>query len=163
MASTDETARGQILDYLTQVQGEIIDLALSYKPHPMNASGKTLASLEVIPSNTGGKLVAAKHIIFLETGRAPTSPYAPYMEGRPLIEIISQWISDKGLDLNPYAVTKKIHKEGTRLYREGGNSGILSIPLAAPGLTNLYAEISTLYNQTVSSEIYEPINELQSV
>lgn len=160
---TQDTARGQILNYLQQVQGEIIDLALSFQPYPMNASGKTLQSLEVVPSETGGKLIAADHIIFLETGRGPTSPTGPYPEGEKLIDIISEWISEKGLDMNPYAVTKKIHKEGTRLYRAGGKSGILSIPLALPGLNNLFYEIATQFTQTISSQIYEPINEQQQL
>lgn len=154
-----ESALQQIVDYLQTVQGEIIDQIIKHK---MNASGKTAASLEVIPSNTGGSLMAAEHIIFLEDGRGPTSPTGPYKEGEKLIDIIKQWISDKGLDLNPYAVTKTIHAKGTKLYRAGGKSGVLSIPLQLAGLNNLFAEIATQYSQTTTSEIYEPLNELQT-
>ena len=154
-----ESALQQIVDYLQTVQGEIIDQIIKHK---MNASGKTAASLEVIPSNTGGSLMAAEHIIFLEDGRGPTSPTGPYKEGEKLIDIITQWISDKGLDLNPYAVTKTIHAKGTKLYRAGGKSGVLSIPLQLAGLNTLFAEIATQYSQTTTSEIYEPLNELQT-
>lgn len=160
MAYNINTARGEILSYLETVQGEIIEQIIAKK---MNASGRTAQSLEVIPSNTGGALYAAEHIIFLEDGRGPTSPTGPYKEGDKLIDIITQWISDKGLDLNPYAVTKKIHKEGTKLYRQGGKSGVLSIPLAAAGLNTLFAEIATQFSQTTTSDIYEPINELNNV
>jgi len=161
MATYDkDSALKQILDYLTDVQGEIVDQIIKTK---MNASGKTAASLEVVPSNTGGSLMAANHIIFLETGRGPTSPTGPYPSGEKLIDIIKQWIVDKGLDLNPYAVTKTIHEKGTRLYRQGGKSGVLSIPLQLAGLNTLFAEIATQYSQVTSSEIYEPINELQTV
>lgn len=153
-----ESALQQIVDYLGDVQGEIIDQILKTK---MNASGKTAASLEVVPSNTGGSLMAAQHIIFLETGRPPTKDGAA--TGNPtLLEIIKQWVIDKGVDANPYAITKTIHKEGTRLYRQGGKSGVLSIPLRLAGLNTLFAEIATQYSQVTSSEIYEPINELQN-
>lgn len=160
--NVEDSARGHILSYLEGVKKEIIDLIIA---KGMNASGRTIASLQVIPSNTGGKLVASDHIIYLEDGRGPTSPFGPYQldpEGRNLVEIIEQWADAKGLILNPYAVAKRIHKEGTKLYRQGGNSGVLSIPLQAAGLSDLYAEIATLYRQTVSSEIYQPINELQN-
>ncbi len=154
-----ESAIQQIVDYLQTVQAEIIDQIIKHK---MNASGKTAASLEVIPSSTGGSLVAAEHIIFLEDGRGPTSPTGPYKEGEKLIDIIKQWISDKGLDLNPYAVTKTIHTKGTKLYRAGGKSGVLSIPLQAAGLNTLFYEIATQFSQVTTSEIYEPLNELQN-
>lgn len=152
-----DSALKEILDYLQTVQAEIIDQIIK---QGMTASGKTAASLEVIPSNTGGSLVAAKHIIFLEDGRGPTKTG---QAGDPkLIDIIKQWIEDKGLDINPYAVTRTIHEKGTRLYRNGGKSGVLSIPLKASGLDTLFAAISTQFSQVTSSDIYEPINELQT-
>ena len=157
-----DSARGHILNYLEQVKSEIEEIAVSKN---MVATRRTLNSLQVIPSDTGGKLVAAEHIIYLEDGRGPTSPTGPYMkspDGKSLTETIAAWIDAKGLDLNPYAVAKKIHKEGTKLYRQGGKSGVLSIPLAVPGLSDLYAEIATMYRQQISSEIYSPINELQN-
>lgn len=155
--ATIDTARGQIINYLEGVKGEIIEQMIAKN---MVASKRTIQSMQVIPSNTGAKLVAAEHIIFLEDGRGPTKPGATQGDDS-LVDIIKDWINVKGLDLNPYAVAKKIHKEGTKLYRQGGNSGILSIPLAGAGLSDLYAEIATMYSQQVSSEIYEPINELQ--
>lgn len=155
-----DSARAEIIQYLETIQQEIVDQIISKK---MNASGRTIESLQVIPSNTGAKLVAAPHIIFLEDGRGPTSPTGPYQQSNEsLLEIITKWIDDKGLDLNPYAVTKTIHAKGTKLYRQGGKSGVLSVPLQAAGLNDVYRSISTKWRQQVSSEIYEPINELQN-
>lgn len=161
-----DSARNQILKYLEAVKDEIAEQIQNVNPvtgFKMDASGKTIQSMQVIPSNTGGKLVAGGWIIYLENGRGPTSPTGPYQHSDDsLLDIITQWIKDKGLDLNPYAVTKKIHKEGTRLYRLGGKSGVLSIPLNGAGLSDLYAEIATMYRQSVASEIFSPIYELQT-
>ena len=40
--------------------------------------------------------------------------------------IIEQWIKDKGLNLNSWAVSYKIIHEGTKLYRQGGRADIYS-------------------------------------
>lgn len=157
MANTavDASALKQIQDYLETISTEIADLIVSKK---MYASGKTTDSLEVVMSNTGGSLMALASIIYLETGRGPTSPTGPYMadpDGLSLLDHITAWIDAKGLDLNPYAVTKTIHKEGTKLYKAGGKSGVLSIPLQLAGLDTLYSNIAVFYAQKTTSEIYE--------
>lgn len=161
MAVTADSARDHILKYLEGIKAEIIELMIAKN---MVASGRTIASLQVIPSETGGKLVALDSIIYLENGRGPTSPTGPYQrdyKDRNLVQIIEEWAAEKGIIINAYATAKKIHKEGTKLYRAGGHSGILSIPLQAAGLSDLYAEIATMYRQQISSQIYEPINQLQ--
>lgn len=39
-----------------------------------------------------------------------------------LIKNIKAWTAQKAPELNPYAVAKRIHKEGTKRYRQVGNS-----------------------------------------
>ena len=36
-----------------------------------------------------------------------------------------EWMEAKGIAGNPWAITKKIHKEGTNLYRQGGRTDIV--------------------------------------
>jgi hypothetical protein len=72
-----------------------------------------------------------KYIRVLETGRGPTSATAT--KGNPTLrENILEWVETKvrPTDISAkslaYLIARKIHKEGTLLYRQGGNSGILS-------------------------------------
>ena len=79
-----------------------------------NASGTLSASIE----DTGGdkeiNIVALRYGQSLQFGRQPT-----VNDGNgELLERIQAWIQAKGLSLNAYAVTKKIHKCGTKRYRE---------------------------------------------
>jgi len=145
-----------LLSYFNTVREQIIAIATE---KGMSATGKTLASLEVIPTEKGYELHASSSIYFMEHGRGPTHSGAA--EGNPnLVEIIEDWLEAKGLSLNPYAVANTIHKKGTKLYRAGGNSGVLSIPLNLATLDQVFNEISAYWMEKATSEIYEPINNL---
>jgi hypothetical protein len=146
--------QGGLFAYFTQIKQEIIDAATQ---KGMNASGKTLTSLEVVETPTGYQLQADAGIYFMEHGRGPTHPGAT--AGNPnLVEIIQDWLDAKGLDINPYAVANTIHKNGTRLYRSGGNSGILSVPLNMDTLDEVFDQISAQYLQSTADEIFGLLN-----
>ena len=147
-----------LLNYFTDIKSQIIDIATQ---KGMNASGKTLASLEIAETPTGYQLLADNGIYFMEHGRGPTHPGAT--AGNPnLVEIIQDWLDAKGLDINPYAVAKTIHINGTRLYRAGGNSGVLSVPLNLDRLDDVFNQISADYLQSTAEQIFEPFSLFQS-
>lgn len=150
MAYDITESRKLVIAYLEKVQQDIL-------------SRKKIANLTVVQSATGGTLYAPFYAQFLEDGRGPTSPTGPYPPGKKLIDVIKAWIARTGLPLNAYAVTYKIHKEGTLLYRKGGKSGVLSIPLNQAGIENLFEQISDNLTKEVSSEIYTPISGLTGV
>ena len=89
----------------------------------MPASGKWTKSVEATSDETSGTIWAEDYTEYLVNGRGPTKNAGT---GKPLIEIIKQWIIDKGIrseiPLNSLAflITRKIHKEGTKYYRKGG-------------------------------------------
>ncbi len=140
-------------DYFNTVRQQIIDTATQ---KGMSASGKTLASLEVVPTSNGYELQANSNIYFMENGRGPTHPGAT--QGNPnLVEIIEDWIQAKGLDINPYAVANTIHKKGTKLFRAGGNSGILSAPLRLDALDNVFNDITKQWMDNAASQIFETL------
>lgn len=146
----------ELLTYFETIRDQIIQIA---QQKGMSASGKTLASLEIIPTEKGYELQANSNIWFMEHGRGPTHPGTP--AGNPnLVEIIEDWLDARGLSINPYAVANTIHKNGTRLYRAGGNSGILSIPLNLDRLDQVFGEISNQWFQTAIAEIYQPLNNI---
>lgn len=77
------------------------------------ASGRTLNSLRTSvlssPSFVVGTLTGGDWWKYVGNGRGPGA--------MPPIEPIRQWIASKGLDLSPWAVAKKMQKEGSRDYR----------------------------------------------
>jgi hypothetical protein len=151
-----DTSMTALQDYFNTIRQQIIDIATQ---KGMLATGKTLASLEVVPTQNGYELQANSSIYFLEHGRGPTHPGAT--QGNPnLAEIIEDWLQAKGLDINPYAVANTIHKKGTRLFRAGGNSGVLSVPLNLDTLDDVFNTITAEWADIASSQIFEPITNL---
>jgi len=144
-----------LLTYFTAIRDQIIDVATQ---KGMSASGKTLASLQVVETPNGYELQADSSIYFMEHGRGPTTVPKGNAGNPDLVQIIEDWIEAKGLNLNPYAVANVIHKNGTRLYRSGGNSGILSVPLNLDGLDNAVDDISAQYLQSAAQDIFQLFN-----
>lgn len=141
--------------FLEELKAEIVQ---NLKDRGNVASGETINSLEVIPidENTVA-LWGAKHLMALEDGRKPTRSGAE--SGSPtLFERIKQWIDDKGLDLNPYAVTKKIHKEGTSLYRQGGKSGVISTVITEQRINNFLEIFSREFMSSAESAVISEFN-----
>jgi len=144
----------ELLNYFTSVKQQIIDAATQ---RGMSASGKTLDSLQVVETPNGYELQANSSIYFLEHGRGPTTVPKGNPGNPDLVEIIQNWLDAKGLSLNAYAVANTIHKNGTRLYRSGGNSGILSVPLNLDTLDQVFDDIANQYLQTAADEIFKQL------
>jgi hypothetical protein len=89
------------------------EISKQFDKYNLNATGKTLNSIDPIVSGNLLTVQGSDYIQVLQDGRRPTSNNG----NGELLAAIKEWIAAKGLSLNPYAVTKKIHKEGTRLYR----------------------------------------------
>ncbi len=89
------------------------------------ASGRTIASLKVEITEDGGVLWGRSPFGTLETGRKPGKVPAGFWK------IIRQWMDDKGIQVEKpdsfaYLVARKIAREGTQLFRNGGRSDIYS-------------------------------------
>ena len=143
-----------LLEYFNSIKQQIIDAAMQLG---MSASGKTLSSLQVVETPNGYELQANSSIYFLEHGRGPTTVPKGNPGNPDLVQIIQDWIDAKGLDLNAYAVANTIHKSGTKLYRAGGNSGILSVPLNLDTLDQVFDTIAAQYLQTTADEIFNTL------
>ena len=145
-----------LLSYFSDIKNQIIDAA---KQKSLSASGKTLASLEIIPTDNGYELQADSSIYFMENGRGPTSPSAAVAGNPNLVQIIEEWLEAKGLNINPYAVAKTIHKSGTKLFRAGGNSGVLSVPLNLDTLDQVFDGISNQYLQNATNLLFTAMDD----
>lgn len=122
-------------------------------------TGKMAGSMRQEVSGSGsqvtGTLTAAPFFATLETG---TKPWRKQYLHPPRFfrEIISEWINNRGLDLSAYFVARKIMREGSKLYREGGREDIFSveIPIFSDRLARRLAGLAT-------AEISAPIMRLQ--
>lgn len=105
-----------------------------------NASGRTIESMHIDKGDKSITLFGRKAFGTLETGRGPGNvPKGFY-------GIIKQWVIDKELSFSTdrernsfaYLVSRKIANEGTKLYRNGGDSDIYSkeIPKTISSIKN---------------------------
>lgn len=91
----------------------------------MKASGRWIDSLESVASKNNIKLIGEHYTDQLVYGRRP---------GRmPPVKAIEQWIKDKGIVRNipitslAWAIAKKIQREGTNYFQQGGTDLISSV------------------------------------
>lgn len=117
------------------------------------ASGKTIQSMQVHIDGDHGELVGRPFFVNLETGSKPWRnaanitkvPYAFH-------DVIEQWIQDKGLNLNAWAVAYKIIHEGTKLYRQGGRSDIYSNEIPKT-LESISKRLLVIYDMQITEMI----------
>ena len=93
------------------------------------------------------KLVPA----FVRTGNKPWKNPTTKVP-RFFHDIIDQWISDKGLSLNAWAVAYKIIHEGTKLYRDGGRDDIYSNEIPKT-LESIGDAVTALYDMQITEMI----------
>jgi len=107
-----------------------VDLIKAYDAKGMRASGKSADSLEVVDVGLESvKLIGDRQFEQLEAGRNPTKSGPGAGQGK-LIDIIKQWIKDKGIvsDIKndndnstlAFLITRKIHREGWKREKHGG-------------------------------------------
>lgn len=106
---------------LTNIRTDIIN---SLQANGRNATGETIAALEIALREDGGQLLAPWWIDALEKGRKPTSQGAQ-LGDPPMIERIKAWCTAKGIDTAAaWAIKKSIDK-----YGYPGKPGVLTQPL----------------------------------
>jgi len=116
---------------------------------PAYATGRTAAALSFEAGDDFLELLGPAHAQALITGRSPTSSGAAAGEPR-LHEALAQWAEAKGLTLRPgqtyqevgRALARRIHAQGTALFRSGQPSGIFQSVLTRQFLDTLTARIA---------------------
>ena len=136
----------EILKFL----GEVKD-GISSKVSP-----KVSASLD-IESEPGIYRLLGWEWIFkaYETGRGPTENTTA---GSPTLrEKLEKWVTSKGITGNPkglaYIMARKIHEQGTKLFRDGGNKGFLTDFFNESKLNNLADRIGITWKSEILEEI----------
>lgn len=117
------------------------------------ASGKTIQSMKVNVDGDSGELVGRKRFFNLEQGEPPWKNAATITKvPKSFNDTIQQWITEKGLNLNSWAVAYKIIKQGTMLYREGGRTDIYSNEIPKT-VENIGKRILVIYDQMITETI----------
>lgn len=94
-----------------------------------SASGKTAQSLRYEVTNEASKatlkVMGKPYFMVVETGRKPTPNYDK--PSKAFVQSIADWLQFVSGDTSPaYAIAKSIHKKGTKLFRDGGRTDIVS-------------------------------------
>lgn len=120
------------------------------------ASGRTAEALRYELSDEAGTFYGPGYIETLEFGRGPTTGGGG--GGTSLRERIRQWIDDKGIepegiskDSLAFLIARKIHAEGTVLYRSGTPSGTFSEIITPERVEDLKKRLSSALIRKVSS------------
>lgn len=138
-------------DILAKVYADYLQVTRNKVPY---VTGRTYDSIEGEITSFRLIITAADYAGVLEQGRA---------NGKmPPIEPIQQWVEKKGLDISPWAIAKKIQKEGTQLFRGSDPryqkpSGVLldQIPDILEANESLFYDyIQQQVEQTLTTEWY---------
>jgi len=137
-------------DILQQEGDQVVaSLRNSLASNNVNASGRLSNSIQAEVNKAGDRLTvsAFAYIFTTEDGRAPTKNPGPGVL-RPRIR---EWLDQKGVpewpgmtrDAQAFVIARKIHKDGTRLFRRGGNSGVLSSVLTEELISRISLKVLT--------------------
>lgn len=128
--------RGRIMQRMTQLRD---DIAANIARTGKRASGRTQASLRVVPEANGVALYGRPFFSALEYGSKPWSGATGVrMTFAAFRDIIRQWVSDKGLNFGQAkqhertigAITASIIRRGSRQYRTGNYTDVYDTLIA---------------------------------
>ena len=127
---------------------------------PAYASGRTAQALRSEATDDELTVLGPAHLQTLLTGRGPTTGSGT-SSGDPLHTILEQWAQDKGIILSGgmtyrqfgFAAARKIHNEGTALYRLQQPSGLLDKVLTPQYLATLKARIAAVEMVALATEL----------
>ena len=90
-----------------------------------NASGKTSDSVRFEVSNSSGVVTLRVIGAVPSSQQSKLDPNQPRRTYHPeMIQSLTEWAQDKGVEASPWAIAKTILKKGSKLYREGGRTDI---------------------------------------
>ena len=126
----------------------------------VNASGKLADSITYKVDVYRLKVQGNDYIYYLQNGRGPNKNQSKEalwkFAGWAGSTFIKDWINDRGLDLNPFAVAYNLGKNGSSIFQAGGSdlvSGIFNEALQ----DSIEDDFSKLVASEISSEILKMV------
>lgn len=148
-----------MIEYLTNKGNETIrDLIKNYDRLGLRASGGYEKGLrpEIVKIADGWQFIiwGLAYGEFMENGRGP-SRSGTRRRGQPgeLIKAIKKWVEDKGIDISPYAITAKIHRDGIKVPNRFNKGGVISGVINKKYLDGFYNEFGKIRIDNIYSEI----------
>ena len=143
-----------VLTFLNETgQKLVFDLSNSIQQKGLRASGRLQKSLTYEIKQQDEKFIlivsGKRYIGALEFGRKPSRRN----EGGKLLDAIKQWIKDKGLNLNPYAVTKKIHKFGIKVPNKYNKGNVVSDVFNQKRIDEIKKDLAKIYSGEIKTAI----------
>ena len=141
-----------IFAYLSKVKEGIVKESIA---QDRVATGRTIASIQVRTGlSIGGTIEANASILATERGTSPAE-YSK-MDLLTLADALKEWASAKDLVFgNYYALAQHLRGSGSKLWRKGGRSGVLSKPIDEKELTDFTFKLSNIFLQQASSIIFK--------
>lgn len=147
-----------LFDEFNSIREDILAL---YESRGRRASGEFEEQMEVEVEGLTVRLLGAEHTEYTVDGRA---------EGRfPPIDVIEKWIEDKGIinsiegDISvsslAFLIARKIAREGTEVFKEGGDDMISSV-ITPERIQMIIDRVSQLNVSTFTSRFTEMFQEL---
>ena len=130
------------------------DIIANHERAGQVASGRTRDSLSVeVTSDTTSAtatMYGRKYFAALETGSQPWKKQYKHPP-RPFVDTIQRWMDDKGIEgVSAYLVARKIMREGTKLYRDGGRQDIFT-PVMEDIEQRIDAQLSSIF-ETITTK-----------
>ena len=134
-----------------------VALLEKYESSGRKASGKFGNSIVIETSEQGGKMSGAKHAWYMVNGRQPNKDQS---EGG-LAKfarwaghyIFKQWIKDKGLSLNPYAIAYHVAKNGIKVPNDKNDGKLLTDTFNDESIKDLGKRLANNEIKTITSNI----------
>ena len=160
--------KGILTEFLLGLQKDITQNAIAAGN---NVTGETIRSIGFEATETKGILYGAPYIMVLEDGRGPSRGGSSSGGGK-LQDIIYKWIGDKGV-FNiteerekkglAYIIARKIHQEGSLLYRKGGKSGVISNVITDERINAFIETFGKVTYDNFREESYRIFKQLETV
>lgn len=146
---------------ILRLGGEVFksELSKQFDKYKMNASGRTLRSINPVVSEKTLTIFGADYIQVVQDGRRPTKNTGT----GELLRAIKEWVRFKGIPIEAaYPITKKIHQEGTALFRGTDSrftrpTDVLSSPTKRT-ITYIEKEATQYYALEVRTTIVNVLN-----
>ena len=119
-----------------------------YESSGRKASGMFGSSIAITTTENNSKMTGSKHVWYMVNGRNPTS------SGKRMpVSVIQQWIDDKGLDLNAWAVARHIDKFGIKVPNANNDGRLLKHTFTPESIKQLGKELSRNFIMDIKSNI----------
>lgn len=157
------TGKQIINQWLDDVQNDLID---NYNQLGLRASGLWERSLQQFNTETqrgfSVGIRGQEYTGALEDGRRPNSNQSPEAlkawVGWAGSTILAQWVEDKGLDLNPYAVAWGIARNGWSVPNQHNAGGLVSDIVTTERVSELNRKLVFNEINNLRSDLIERLN-----